>query len=244
MFWLMVSVFLVLANFNLIIFDISFSILQIRQEWIRICWWAIFWLITFNSYIILPIIQDYYASKKEGFASKLKQSVVWFVFKLFFLSMVLMTCLFYFHIQRFQMTIVPILISISYSIGLVLALVYLGYSLVELPLSLLRQKYSESSHNYCKIQLEEFREEQAKNIQLLCVEYKFIGELEQRKDLDQKQFNYLKRCQKQLLATVIEELKEVKAEPIELPKKLTLKHLKINTQNLKYLNQRFTHLKQ
>lgn len=78
----------------------------------------------------------------------------------------------------------------------------------------------------------------------LAQEYKFVGELEKRKDLDQKQFNHLRKCQSQILAAVKEEIQEIKPNPVELPKKLTLKHIKINTQNLKFLNQRHSYLKE
>lgn len=157
MLWLMISVFLVLSNFNLIIFDISFSYLQIRQDWIRTGWWTIFWMITLNSYFVLPIIQDYYLSKNQGFWNKLKQSIAWFSVKLSLMAMVLIACLFYFHVQKFQLTIVPIFVSLSYSVGLVLALFYLGHALVELPPSLLRLKYTEKSNSLAKIRLEELR---------------------------------------------------------------------------------------
>lgn len=149
MLWLMFSTFLVLANFTLIIFDISFSFLQFRHQWIRVSWWAVFWTTLINSYLVLPLLYDYSASKENDFEGRLKQTLLRFSVKLFLLVMALLVCFLYFHVREFQMNILPILISLSYSLGLVLALFYLGYALVELPLHLMRLKYTEKSNeNY------------------------------------------------------------------------------------------------
>lgn len=55
------------------------------------------------------------------------------LFKVFFLGFILLAALFYFKISSFEMKIVPILIALSNSVGLLLAVFYLGYSLVKFP---------------------------------------------------------------------------------------------------------------
>jgi len=46
------------------------------------------------------------------------------------------------------MKILPILIAISYCLGLLMAVVYLGYALIKFPTFLLKKKYNKKFHMY------------------------------------------------------------------------------------------------